>query len=93
MEFTPEERAVVAQCIAEDPSLKRMLTVYWPYILPLCAGALYGVLEEDYVIIGIAFFFLICEVLWFLHETAKSSNHLKSALIKYESSESSDNAR
>lgn len=91
MDLTPEERAVVAQCIAEDPSFKRALIMYWPYMLPLCAAAFYGVMEKDYILIGIAFFLLLCEILWFLNETVKSSSYLKSALIKYDSSASSDN--
>ncbi|WP_444935922.1 hypothetical protein ACJJIW_17655 [Microbulbifer sp. JMSA004] len=84
MKLTPEERAVVAQCIAEDPRLKRTLIAYWPYIFPLCAAAIYGIVKKDYLLIGIAFFFLVCEVLWFLNETSKSAKHLKAALIKYD---------
>lgn len=86
MKLTPEEKAVVAQCIADDPSLKRTLSIFWPYILPLFAAAIYGVLEKDYIILSIAFFSLIVEVIWYLNETAKSAGHLKAALIKLEHS-------
>ncbi|WP_339414539.1 hypothetical protein [Pseudomonas sp. EA_35y_Pfl2_R5] len=84
MDFTPEEKLVIAQCLAQDPSMKRTLFLYWPYILPLCAAAIYGFIEENYFISTISFFFLVCEIIWFLNETSKSGKHLKSALTKYE---------
>jgi hypothetical protein len=85
MDFTPEEKAVVAQCLAEDPGMKRTLSLYWPYIIPLCAAAAYGYIDENYLISSASFFFLLCEIIWFLNETSKSGKHLKSALKKYES--------
>ncbi|WP_312376726.1 hypothetical protein [Stutzerimonas nitrititolerans] len=84
MDFTPEEKAVVAQCLAEDPSMKRTLSLYWSYIIPLCVAAVYGFFAENHLISSASFFFLICEIIWFLNETSKSGKRLKSALIKYE---------
>src|SRR5690606_13452436 len=63
MDFTPEEKAVVAQCLAEDPSMKRTLSLYWPYIISLCVAAAYGFFEENYLISSASFFFLICEII------------------------------
>ncbi len=59
MDFTPEEKAVVAQCLAEDPGMKRTMSLYWPYIIPLCAAAAYGFIDENYLISSASFFFLL----------------------------------
>lgn len=85
MDFSPEEKAVVYQCISENPGLKHSLSYYWPYILPLIIVGCYGFFQQDYLIISIVFVLFLAQAFWFFMQTAKSGKHLRTALIKYES--------
>jgi len=84
VKLTIEEKSIVSRYLSEDMSLKGALNTFWPWLIPLIALSLHGVIEENFVSSSMANFLFLFYAYWFFNQSSKDGGHLKSALKKYE---------
>ena len=82
--FTPEERHAVLLCLI--PSAKRPERRFWyvAFVLPSLLFALYGLWNRDFLAMLVAYIALLSVALMYLSYRTRASDHLRSALEKYE---------
>jgi hypothetical protein len=82
--FTPEERHAVLLCLM--PSAKRPERRFWyaAFVLPSLLFALYGLWNRDFLATLVAYVALLTVALMYLSYRTRASDHLRSALEKYE---------
>lgn len=84
MNLSEKEKAAVAQFLSEDVGFAGILSMTWPYLLPLLFAAGYGVFTYDIIAISMSFLFIFMLIFWYLYHSGKSGKVLQSALRKYE---------
>ena len=84
MTLTKAEKAVVAQFLAAEGSLRKFWWEISPFLMPPIAFASYGLWKHELVAIALAFVVLLFLVLWYLTVQFRSWTHFHSALRKYE---------
>ena len=83
MDFTPEERSLIAYYAQQEGALR-----HWGFHLALLTPILmfggYGLLRRDIIALALAFFALLGVVLWYVLASRRYGQHLGSICHKLE---------
>ena len=82
--FTPEERHTVLLCLQPLAGKPERRLWYVAFILPSLLFALYGLWNQDFVAMLVAYVALLIVALMYLARDTTRSGHLRTALEKYE---------
>lgn len=82
--FTPDERYTVLLCLKSAAGKPEKRLWYVGFILPSMLFALYGLFAQDFVAMLVAYVALLAVGLMYLGRNTKRSEHLRTALEKYE---------
>jgi hypothetical protein len=82
--LTPQERHTVLLCLRPSARVPERRIWYTAYILPSVLFALYSVYQRDFVAALVAYIALLIVALMYLSYSTRYSDHLRSALEKYE---------
>lgn len=82
--FTPEERHTVLLCLRTSAGAPERRFWYVAFILPSVLLALYGLWHQDFVATLVAYIALLVVALMYLARSTTRSDHLRTALEKYE---------
>lgn len=83
MDFTPEERTLIAY-LARQQGSPHEWGFYLAILVPILAFAGYGVLRQDVIALGIAFLALLGLLAWYMRAGGQSSALLASICRKLE---------
>ena len=83
MDFTPDERSLISYFAQEESSLHRW-GFYLAALVPIFAFGGYGIVRQDLVALGMAFFGLFGFFIWYVSASRRYSRSLASICRKIE---------
>jgi hypothetical protein len=81
MNFTPDEKHYIAYFARVEKLLYR-LGFYAAWLTPIFAFGAYGLLDQDFVALGMAFFALFSFMLWLITAASRSRRMISSICSK-----------